>query len=266
LLRQLLTGLCKGDLLLADRYYCSYWMIAMLLELGIDFVARLHQLRKCDFRRGRRLGKGDHLVRWARPAKPEWMDEATYARMPESIEVREVQVHVDQPGFRTESLVVVTTLTDTKKYPLKDLAELYHERWLVELDLRAIKCSLDMDILRSKSPEMVRREAWTCLLAYNLIRRTMLQAARASDLSPRQLSFAATMQKIAACWIALQLLDPDINAMLIETHLTGLLAHRVGHRPDRSEPRAIKRRPKPHKLLTIPRAQAKAQLLLASVT
>jgi putative transposase len=266
LFRKLLDQLGEGDILLADRYYCSYFMIAMLAELGVDFVVRLHQLRTTDFRRGRRLGKGDHLVRWSRPTRPAWMDEATYARMPKSIEVREVQVHVEQPGFRTESLVVVTTLTDVEEYPREDIAELYHQRWLVELDLRAIKCSLGMDILRSKSPQMVRREVWACLLAYNLIRRTMLQAALASDLSPRQLSFTAAMQKIAACWMALQLLDADTTDTIVDTHLAGLLAHRVGHRPERIEPRAVKRRPKPHKLLTKPRAQARARLLLGSST
>ena len=266
LLRELLDLLDEGDILLADRYYCSYWMIAMLLALDIDFVTRLHQLRTADFRRGRRLGKGDHTVRWMRPQKPQWMDQGTYEQMPKSIEVREVQVHVEQPGFRTESLVVVTTLTDVNEYPQEDIAELYHRRWLVELDIRAMKCSLGMDVLRCKSPEMVRREIWVCLLAYNLIRRTMLQASKLSDLSPRQLSFAAAMQKIAACWIVLQLLDKETATKLIDTHLAGLLAHRVGDRPDRFEPRAVKRRPKQQTLLTTPRNQIKAQMNFRSAT
>ncbi len=261
LLREILNTLNAGDILLADRYYCSYFMIALLWESGVDFVVRLHQLRTADFRRGRRLGKGDHLVAWQRPAKPDWMDEETYRRMPESITVREVKVHVTQPGFRIESLVVVTTLTDAKTYTKHDIAELYHKRWLVELDIRAIKITLDIDVLRCKSPAMVRKEIWTCLLAYNLIRRSMLQAAAESDRSPRQLSFTAAMQKIAACWMVLLQLDEERRIALIATHLSGLLKHRVGHRPDRIEPRAIKRRPKPHKLLTKPRNQARAELL-----
>ncbi len=263
LFRELLNSLNEGDVLLADRYYCSYFMIALLMEAGIDIAFRLHQLREAEFRRGRRLGKGDHIVAWPRPAKPSWMDEDTYRRMPESIKVREVKVRVEQQGFRVESFVVVTSLLDARTYTSDDIAELYHKRWLVELDIRAIKISLDMDILRCKSPEMVRKEIWTCLLAYNLIRRTMLQAASAADseLSPRQISFTAAMQKIAVCWMVCITTDEASCIKFITVHLRGLLKHRVGHRPDRIEPRAIKRRPKPHKLLTKPRDQARAELL-----
>ena len=264
LFRGLLNTLNEGDILLADRYYCSYFMIALLLEAGVDFAVRLHQLRTADFRRGRRLGKGDHVVAWPRPAKPDWMDEETYQRLPKSITVRQVQVRVNQKGFRVESLVVVTSLTDANRYTSDDIAELYHQRWLAELDIRAIKITLDMDVLRCKSPEMVRKEIWTCLPAYNLIRRTMLQAAAESDRSPRQLSFTAAMQKIAACWMVVLQMDEQRRAALIAIHLRGLLQHRVGHRPDRIEPRAIKRRPKPHKLLTKPRHQARAELLASN--
>ena len=116
LLRQLLNGFEPGDILLGDRYYCSYFMIALLMELGIDFVTRVHQRRMVDFRRGRRLGKDDQVIQWRLPQKPDWMDQQTYDRMPGSIEVRQIQVHVSQPGFRTESFVVVTTLTDTAEY------------------------------------------------------------------------------------------------------------------------------------------------------
>src|SRR5258708_7886580 len=209
LLRELLDRLNPGDILLADRYFCSYFMIGLLRAAQVDFVTRLHQRRTADFRRGRRLGPGDHVVAWRRPPRPDWMDPATYERMPESIELREVEFAVAQPGFRTEVLLVVTTLTDTRCYARGDIAELYHRRWLAELDIRAIKVTLGMDVLRCKTPEMVRREIWTCLLAYNLIRQTLLAAARHADRSPRQLSFTAAMQKIAAGWIAVGLLhDP----------------------------------------------------------
>lgn len=265
LLRELLGRLQRGDVLLADRFYCSYFMIALLQELGIDFVVRLHQRRDFDFRRGRRLGAGDHIVRWARPQRPEWMDEATYERMPASIEVREVFVQVNQPGFRTESLVVVTTLTDAAVYRREDIAELYHRRWLVELDIRALKVTMGMDVLRCRSAEMVRREIWTCLLAYNLIRQAMLEAALRSQRSPRELSFTAALQKIMASWAVAAACDKDLLARLIDTHLEDLPGNRVGHRPDRVEPRAIKRRPKPHKLLTEPRADARAKLLAGVV-
>ena len=227
LFRELLNTLHPGEILLADRYYCSYFMIALLSEAGVDFVVRLHQLRTADFRRGHRLGKGDHVVVWPRPGKPDWMDEETYQRLPESITVREVHVHVHQKGFRVQSLVVVTTLTDATTYPTHEIAALYHKRWLVELDIRAIKISLDIDVLRCKSPAMVRKEIWTSLLAYNLIRRTMLQAAAESHLSPRQLSFTTALQKIAACWMLLLPSDDPCRIALISRHLGGLLKHRV---------------------------------------
>jgi putative transposase len=261
LLRQLLGRMGQGDIVLADRHFCSYFMIALLLELGLDFVVRLHQCRDADFRRGQRLGAGDHLVSWLRPARPDWMDRTTYERMPTSIQVREVHVQIDQPGFRTESLVVVTTLTDVQEYTQADIAELYHQRWLIELDIRVIKITLGMDILRCKSPEMVQREIWTCLLAYNLIRQTMLEAALQSERSPRQLSFTAALQKIAAAWAVLSSCDDGLRKQLIEVHLEDMASNLIGDRPNRVEPRAVKRRPKAHKLLTEPRDQARAKLL-----
>jgi len=257
LLRELVDQLNPRDIMLGDRYYCSYFTIALLLELRVDFVVRLHQNRTADFHRGARLGRCDHVVTWTRPQRPPWMDRETYQRMPESITVRELKVEVNQPGFRTDAFVVVTTLTDAKKYSQHDLAELYRKRWLVELDIRAIKITLDMDILRCKSPEMVRKEIWTCLLAYNLIRKTMLQAAKGAGLSPRQLSFTLAMQTVAASWMVL--IREDEN--LIDAQLASLTGQLVGNRPDRIEPRAVKRRPKPCKYLTKPRDEARAELL-----
>jgi putative transposase len=261
LLRELLERFKSGDIMLADRYFCSYFMMALLLERGVDLVTRLHQARTADFRRGRRLGPGDHLVEWQRPAKPEWMDQETYDRMPASIRVREVEVQVQQPGFRVDSFVVVTTLTDADQYSGDDLAELYHQRWLAELDIRTIKITLGLEVFRCKSPEMVRREFWTGLLAYNLIRQTMLQAAVQAGRSPRQLSFTAALQKIAASWNTILVCQDAAVLLLIEIHLGDLATHQVGDRPDRVEPRAIKRRPKPQRLLMQPRQQARAALL-----
>jgi len=261
LLRELLDHFSAGDILLCDRCYCSYFLIVLLRRIGVDVVTRLHQMRTADFRRGRRLGQGDHVVRWPRPERPDWMDQATYDTMPELLEVREVQVQVDQPGFRTQSFVAVTTLLKGKKYTQQDIAELYHQRWLVELDIRAIKIQLGMDVLRCRSPEMVRREIWTCLLAYNLIRKTILESAKRGKLSPRQISFTAALQKVAASWDSVLLLSEASLALLLEADLEHLAGHRVGHRPDRVEPRKVKRRPKPHKLLTEPRDAAREELL-----
>ena len=261
LLRQLLERFRPGDILLGDRYFCSYFMTALLLELGVDFVSRVHQRRPVDFRRGRRLGRGDHIVAWKLPEKPAWMDQRTYNRMPASIGVREVQVRVRAPGFRPESFVVVSTLTDAATYPKNDIAELYHYRWLAELDIRAIKITMGMDVLRCKTPEMVRKEMWTCLLAYNLIRQTILQSARQAGVSPRGLSFTAAVQAIAASWLVIALCDDVAAAVLIEVTSVNLAEHVIGQRPGRTEPRAIKRRPKPHDLLTKPRDQARAELM-----
>jgi putative transposase len=260
LLRELLDRLDPGSILLADRYYCSYFMIALLQERNIDVVARLHQCRDVDFQRGQRLGKGDHVVTWTKPARPAWMDESTYQRMPASIQVREVYVQVHQPGFRVESLVVVTTLTDATQYTQEDVGELYHKRWLVELDIRAIKGTMGMDVLRCQSPEMVQREIWTCLLAYNLIRQAMLEAALQSERSPRELSFTAALQKVAAAWAVLAVCDATLQVALVTAQLHDMAKNIIGERPNRVEPRAVKRRPKPHKLLTEPRATARAKL------
>jgi len=261
LLRELFDRLRPGDVVLGDRCYCSYFMIALLARIQVDVVARLHQCRPSDFRRGR-----DHVVTWVRPKKPQWMDQETYDQMPETLQLREVHVQVHQPGFRVESLIVVTTLTDVERYTKDDVAELYHQRWLAELDIRAIKISLGMDVLRCQTPEMVRKEIWTCLLAYNLIRQSMLEAALAAQRSPRQLSFTAALQKIAASWAILAVGEAAQLVPLIAVALRHLAAHRVGHRPDRIEPRAVKRRPKRQKLLTKPRALARALLLAGAAT
>lgn len=262
LLRELLARFDRNDILLADRYFCSYFMIALLQWRQIDIVTRQHQMRNTDFRRGRRLGRGDHLIEWTRPQQPDWMDEETYALMPESITVREIQVQVQQPGFRVQSLLVVTTLTDAETYSKAAMAELYEERWLVELDIRTIKCTLDMDVLRAKTPEMVRREIWSHLLAYNLIRQAILAAAqRGKDRSPREISFTAALQKIAASWITLATCTATQFLTLLSTHLDQLFGHRVGHRPNRVEPRAVKRRPKSQSYLNDPRDVARAKLL-----
>lgn len=261
LLRDLFDRLQAGDIVLGDRYYCSYFMICLLQERGVDVVSRLHQKRTVDFRRGQRLGAGDHVVNWEKPPKPTWMDQATYDRMPTSLRIREVEVAVPQPGFRPEVIVVATTLVDGDKYTRKDLADLYQKRWLAELDIRAIKCSLGTDILRCKTPAMVRKEIWTQLLAYNLIRKALLEAAQQSGHSPRQLGFTAAMQKIAASWGTIHVMTVCDRETLIDTHLADLGGHEVGNRPNRIEPRAIKRRPKPHDLLNKPRAEARADLL-----
>ena len=261
LLRQLLDEVQPGEILLADRYYCSYWLVALALARGLDVVFRMHHLRDYDFRRGQRLGADDHVVTWHRPQRPQWMDEATYAAMPRTLTVRELRADITTPGCRTSEIVVVTTLTDAARYPKVDVADLYHDRWHVEPDIRAIKQSLAMDHLRCQTPFMIEKEIWVHFLGYNLTRKASCQAALLQEVHPRAVSFTATKQTINAARSQLT------QASLAErVRQGGLLLRavgkeRVGNRPDRCEPRVVKRRPKQYKHLREPRAQARARLL-----
>lgn len=197
LFRTLFDKLHRGDLVLADRYYGGWFLLALLQELGVEFVTRLHQYRAADFRKGKRLGQRDHLVAWVKPQKPTWLDQETYDRLPQQLEVRELEVRVNVPGFRTESLVVVTSLRDHQRFSRDEMATLYRRRWVVELELRDIKSTMDLDVLRRQTPAAVRQELWTGLLAYNLIRQSLLQSALAGECRPDQLSFAAALQMLA---------------------------------------------------------------------
>jgi hypothetical protein len=255
-----------GDVLLADRYYCSYWEIALAQRRGADVVCRLHQRRHADFRRGRRLGRGDHVVCWAKPARPAWLDEATYAALPAELTVREVGVRVLAEGFRTQVLVVVTTLLDAAAIPPVDVALLYRARWYAELDLRALKQTLQMDVLRCQTPEMVRKEVWAHLLAYNLLRGLMAEAAQAEERLPWELSFKGTVQAVNAFATLLWTARPDELLDLCQRLRELVGSQHVGDRPNRYEPRARKRRPKEYPLLNHPRHQARARVLKGSYT
>ena len=246
-----------GDLLLADRCYSSYWELALVRQRGADLVTRLHQGRRADFRRGRRLGPEDHVVTWEKPPRPPWLDEAIYAALPKRMQVRELRVRVRHPGFRTRVLVAVTTLLDGTAFPRSDLAVLYRMRWLAELDLRALKVTLRMDVLRCRSPELVRKEVWAHLLAYNLVRGLMAQAAREAKVLPVQLSFTGAVQAVNAFATVWQVTGPKGRAEVCRRLRAAVAEHRVGDRPNRSEPRALKRRPKAYPLLEHPRDQAR---------
>jgi hypothetical protein len=262
LLRDLLNQFQAGDVLVADRYYCSYWLVAMLLACDVAVAFRLHARRKYDFRRGKRLGRNDHVVTWRRPARPEWMDEETYQQIPETLTVREVRVSVETPGCRSRSLVIATTMTDDKAYPKQDIADLYHKRWHVELDIRNIKQTLKMDVLSCKSPEMVRKEIWTHLLAYNLVRKVMAQAALEAKTQPRRISFAGAVQTLNAFrWVLLLSSRTERGGQLVRMVLLAIATHVVGDRPGRCEPRKVKRRPKAYPLMTRPRAEERAEAL-----
>lgn len=261
LLRSLLDRFQSGDVFLGDCGFCSYFMLALLLRREVDVVVRQHQSRRTDFHAGQRLGKEDHLVVWRRPQRPAWMDKKTYATIPATLVVRELKVRVEIRGFRVDQLVVVTTLADAKRYPKNEIACLFRQRWHAELDLRDIKIALAMDDLRGQSPEMVRREIWAHWLAYNLIRKTIAQAALVHEKLPRQLSFAAALDAVAAAWDHATIAADSLLAALATAQFRLIASHRVGHRPNRVEPRAVKRRPKPHRLLRQPRDEARARLL-----
>lgn len=260
LLRQIQGQFQPGDIALVDRFLGSYWAIAAWQRQGVDVVARLHQCRKADFRRGRKLGPEDHIVTWPKPEQiPAWMSRAEYEAMPAELTLRETRIRVRDQSKRVRSLVVVTTLLDEKTYPAEELRGLFRQRWHAELDLRLLKSAMKMEVLRGKSPAMVRKEVALHLLAYNLIRGLMAEAARVKELLPRQISFRGAQQTTRSFEQA-HLYDPVRIAADLPRLIHLISRRRVGNRPDRYEPRAIKRRPRPHRLLRIPRAEARRRI------
>jgi Transposase DDE domain len=259
LFRRLHESLSENDLVLADRYFCSFFNIAELQRRGVDVVMRQHQLRKTDFRRGVQLGRYDHLVVWKKPERPSWMEEETYQQYPDELVLRELRIHVKGRNrkVRSRTITIVTTLCDHKEYTKTELAKLFRLRWQAELNLRSLKSVMKMDVLRCKTPAMVRKEIWAHLLAYNLIRKAMCQAAQIFTIKPWKISFKGAMQTLQAFTLPLLTCPPNELPELIEEMLLSLARHAVGTRPDRLEPRAVKRRPKPYPLLTKPRDKAR---------
>jgi hypothetical protein len=184
-----------------------------------------------------------------------------YQTIPATLTVREVRVRVAEPGFRVETLVVVTTLTDADDYDKEEISDLYRERWQVELDIRSLKVSLQMEYLRCRTPFMIDKELWANVLGYNLVRKVAVQTARLHNQRPRAISFMATKQAVEAAWSALSTATAGQQLALGQHLLKEVSKQRVGNRPNRCEPRAVKRRPKAQALLTKPRAEAKAELL-----
>jgi len=258
LFRTLHDTLVEGDVALADRYFSGWFDIALLLDRGVDMVVRKHQARPTDFRTGQRLGTDDHLVVWKKPGRPKWMLIEQHAQLPAELTLREVRIRVAQKGFRTRSLVVVTTLVDAEAYPAEAISLLYRQRWHAELHLRSLKIVLQMDHLRCKTPERVRNEFYTHLLAYNLLRGVMARAAFEADRSPWEISFKGTLQTLEQ--FLPMLLSGVASETWCEALLTAVATHLVANRPDRFEPRLVKRRRKPYKHLREPRRNYKARL------
>jgi len=258
LFRALWEQLAKGDVLLADRGFCSYAAMARLEQRGIDSVMRLHQARKVSFAEGRRLGKDDRLVVWKKPAqRTEAWSAQQWEALPESLTLRLIRLYVSTPGFRTREVTLVTTLTDAESYPADEIRALYAERWGVELHFHQIKILLGLDILRCKSPELIEKEAILHVIAYNLIRLLMQKAAGEHRVALDRISFKGTLDTVRHFAAAIHAArgTPRKQDALIEQMLTIIAGDPVPERPGRSEPRAKKRRPKNYHLLTKPRHQ-----------
>jgi hypothetical protein len=258
LLRMVLDHFRPGDIVLADRFFCSYWVIAALQARGVDVVVRLHQRRAAEFRCGQRWGRDDHVVIGKKPAeRPDGMSRAEYEAMPSRLVIREVRARVQDPTQRVRRLVIATTLTAARTDRATELGGLFRQRWHAELDLRSLTTQMPMEMLRTRCPELVRKEVAAHRLAYNLIRGVMAEAARREGSPPRRLSLTGSLHTVRE-FEAGHLYDPE----RIERDLPRLVSligqKRVGDRPDRYEPRAVKRRPKPHPLWRMTRAKARA--------
>ena len=248
LVRGLLDGFNPGDVMLADALYCNYFLIAALMAKGVDVMFEQNGSRITDFRRGQSLGTRDHIVRWPKPAtRPEWMTPEQYDNAPDAITLREVKV---------AHQVLVTTLLDHRRVSKADLSALYARRWNVELDLRNLKTTTGMDVLSCQTPQMNDKQLWVHLLAYNVIRLLMAQAACDANVDPRSLSFKHTVQ-LWTEWTARGLSSTNDRQRLFAS----IAQCKVGHRPGRIEPRMRKRRPKPYPWLKVPRAQARRHVI-----
>jgi hypothetical protein len=256
LFRGLWGKLQKGDIVLADRGFSSYAAIAGLQQQRrVDSLMRLHQMRKADFRTGRRLGPEDRLVVWQKPQRTESWSEEEFAALPETLTLRMIRLRVAAPGFRTKSVVLVTTLLDPVAYPAEEVRALYGRRWQVELHFAQLKTHLGMDILRCKTPELIEREVLMHQIAYNLVRSLMQRSAHQHRVALGRLSFKGALDTLRH-WsplIAAAEQSPRQQQQLIDQMLTLIAEDPVPERPGRSEPRARKRRAKNYKLLMKPR-------------
>jgi len=251
LLQTLWDYLLPGDVLLADRGFCNWSLLAQCVQRHLDAVFRLKGSRRGDFRRGQRLSRDERLVQWRKPAEPAWtVSQTLWTQLPEVLTLRLVRCRLSLPGFRTRQVILVTTLLDSHAFPPARLAELYYRRWSMELSLRHLKITLQMDQLSCKTPANLEREIRMHFLVHNLVRQLMLEAARRRHAPLQRLSFAgalATARRYAEA--LLQARSENQRRLLREELFRVLAADRVPERPGRREPRAVKRRPKPYPLL-----------------
>jgi hypothetical protein len=254
LLRQMFDALQPGDVVLADALFDDYFLIWELRQRGIDVVARA-QYQRVGTQTVEKRPDGD-VILWQRPNKPRGMTGEQYRTYPKTQLMRQVSVDARDKDNRAEQFKVVTTILDGS-IDGGQIGDLYERRWEGEVDLRSIKSTMKMDVLRCKTPEMVRKEIWAHLLAYNLLRTAMAVAASEKGTEPRKISFKGAKQALTAFAPKIEAAPPEGRARLIGVMLATMAYHRVGNRPGRWEPRARKRRPKPGTRLMQPRDVAK---------
>ena len=261
--RLLYKDLDPEDVLLADQAYGSYVDLALVQTQGADAVFRKHHARKTDFRRGKKLGVGDHQVTWDKPKQcPKHMCEEEFAALPDALLVREVSLRLIRAGFRDQNIIIVTTLLDSKRYSAKQLSALYGLRWqAAEVNLRYLKTTLQMEMLTAKSPAMVRKEIWIHLFAYNLLRTLLCNASAISTYTPFQLSFQAARQQFNQMLSLFATLAKSARQRLYKVLLQQVSTDLLLPRSHRSEPRVVKRRPKPFPRMSQPRPLLKAALV-----
>lgn len=255
LFREIDNCIEEDDVFLGDRAYSSWFDMARLMKRGVHVVVRKHQHRKSDFRTGIRYGKDDHSIQIDRPPRPEWMTPQEYANYPEFIIIREIRIRIEIEGFRSKEIIVHTSLHDDIEYSKEDIAALFRRRWQAELNLRSLKSIMQMEHLRCKKPHRVRNELRAHMIAYNLIRQVMVETAVEGGLQPWQISFKGTMSTVTEMLPILGMIN-NANE-LCGVLLASCRCRIVGNRPDRYEPRVLKRRPKPYKLMQKPRRQYK---------
>lgn len=261
LARQLYSHLIPGDVVLADRALGTYVDLVLVHSQQADAVFRKHQSRKSDFRRGKKLGIGDHIVTWSKPKRrPNGMSADEFTSLPDQFQVREVHLLIQQKGFRPKEIILVTTLLDPKVYTKAHLAQLYQWRWKVEVDLCHVKSTLGMEMLRGKTPEMVRKEIYVHLMAYNLLRTLMWEAGKRAGVSPLRVSLQGTRQHLGNFISKLADAGVQQRKRLYRTLLEVVTHKLVPERPNRNEPRVKKRRPKAYGWMQQPRSVLKRKL------
>jgi putative transposase len=266
LARHLLDDLAPGEVLLGDRIFATYWILAWLIAKGCDGVFRLHAHRTREggtrsSRLERRIGERDNLLVWRKPKRPQWMDEQTFAGMPTELRVRVVWRRVEAPGFRTREVTLVTTLLDEAAYPASELFALYRRRWQAELDLRSLKQTMKLEHLSCLTPEMLRKEPWAHLAGYNLTRAAQARAAQEQGLLPWRLSFAGARDLVTETREQLTWSVDWHRAAVLRALWVAVGQRAVPDRPGRVEPRLVKRGPKPYRRLRQPRAQARRRAI-----